>query len=144
MALSTELAEKVEALYREHLTREFGNTPSFDPITVEPATDEAGEDTFLVTIVYEGVERTIDPRKAIRVLNALATPFEELGIPPVLIQDLVPKDEYPVLLDLRAELPYDDEDRERTGNTSSTRPNSLQARDPQHPREDPVSSHCKD
>lgn len=110
MALSTELAEKVEALYREHLAREFGDQPVFDPITVEPATDEAGEETFLVTIVYKGGEHTIDPLKAIRVLNALATPFEELGIPPVLIQDLVPKDEYPTLLELRAESPYDEEE----------------------------------
>ena len=84
----------------------------FDPITVEPATDETGEETFLVTIVYEGGEHTIDPGKAIRVLNALATPFEELGIPPVLIQDLVPKEEYQVLLELRAEPPYYDEDQE--------------------------------
>lgn len=52
MALSTELAEKVEALYRENLAREFGGYPMLYLITVEPTTDEAGEETFQATIVY--------------------------------------------------------------------------------------------
>ena len=51
VALSAELAEKVEALYREHPAREFGDTPVFDRITVEPTTGEAGEETFQATIV---------------------------------------------------------------------------------------------
>lgn len=110
MTLSTELAQKVKALYREHLQREFGNAPVFDPITVEAATEESGQETFEVTIVYEGVEHTINPRKAARVLAALATPLEELGLPPVLMQGFVPKDEYPVLLELRAEAIYDEDE----------------------------------
>jgi hypothetical protein len=43
------------------------------------------------------------------VLNALATPFEELGLPPVLKQGFVPKGKYPTLLVMRAEALYDDE-----------------------------------
>ena len=55
MALSTELAEKVEALYREHLAREFGGYH----ITVEPTNSYVGEEVFQVTIVYKGTEHTI-------------------------------------------------------------------------------------
>ena len=81
MAISTELAEEVKALYWEHLAREFGDHPVFCPITVEPTTDEAGEETFQVTIVYEGNGYTIVANKAVRVLTAMATPLEELGLP---------------------------------------------------------------
>ena len=86
MALSTELAEKAEALCREYLAREFGDTPVLDPIAVEPAAGEATEETFLATIVYEGDEHTIDPRKAADALNVLATPFEEPEFPPLRMQ----------------------------------------------------------
>ena len=84
MALSTELAEKVAATYRERLAREFDYHPVFDPITVEPATYYASEEVLQVTIVYEGDEHTIDANKTIRVLTAQATPLEELGLPSVL------------------------------------------------------------
>jgi hypothetical protein len=63
VALSIELAEKVEALYRKHLAREFGNQTVFDAITVEPTTNYVGEEVPQVTIVYEGAEHTIDPRR---------------------------------------------------------------------------------
>ena len=46
MALSTELAEKVAATYRERLAREFDYHPVFDPITVEPATYYASEEVL--------------------------------------------------------------------------------------------------
>ena len=98
--LSTELAEKAEALYPEHLAREFGGHPVLDSITVEPTTDEDGEATFHVTVVYDGNEHTVDSRKAIRVLNALATPPRRTRLP---MQGCVSKDEYPRLLDIRAD-----------------------------------------
>ena len=59
MALGAELAEKVEALHREHLAREFGDHPVFYHITVEPTNNCVGEEVFQVTIVYKGTEHTI-------------------------------------------------------------------------------------
>ena len=106
MTLTSELAEKVEALYRENLEREFGDSPAFDPISVEPMTGGDGEETFRVTIVYDGDDGAIDARKAVTVLTAMATPLEELGLPPVLMESYVPKREYPMLLEMRAEPPW--------------------------------------
>ena len=45
---------------------------------METTTDEAGEEAFLVTIVYEGAEHTVDANKVIKVLTALDTSLEEL------------------------------------------------------------------
>jgi hypothetical protein len=106
MTLTSELAEKVEALYRETLDKEFGGSPAFGPISVEPITDEEGQETFRVTIVFDGEEDAIDPRKALTVLTAMTTPLRELGLPPVLVESYVTKDEYPVLLEMRAEPPW--------------------------------------
>ena len=77
---------------------------------MEPTTNYAGEEVFVVAIVYEGTEHTVDANKSIKVLPVLATPLEELGLPPVLLQGFVPKDEYPMLLALRAESAYDEEE----------------------------------
>ena len=106
MTLTIELAEKVEALYLENLKREFGDTLDIDRVAVEPAVDADGQDTFRITIVFNGNEDAVDPKKAIAVLTKIATPLEELGLPPVLIQSYVTKDEYPVLLEMRAEPPW--------------------------------------
>ena len=54
MALSTETAEKVEALYRERLDAHFQGELKFGPIVLEPTRDSDGKDTFQVDIVYEG------------------------------------------------------------------------------------------
>ena len=70
---------------------------------VEPTTNYAGEEVFQVTIVYEGTEHTIDANKAIKVLTALASALEELGLPPVLLQGFVSMDEYPTLLEMKTE-----------------------------------------
>ena len=105
MTLTSEMAEKVEALYRENLEKEFRGSPAFDPVSVEPITGVNGEETFRVTIVYDGDVGAIDARKAVTVLTAMATPLEELGLPPVLIESYVPKKEYPMLLEMRAEPP---------------------------------------
>ena len=106
MTLTPELAEKVEALYRERLEKEFGGSPVFGPISVEPTMDEGGQETFRVTIVYDGDEDAIDAGKAITVLTAMTTPLRELGLPPVLVESYVTKNEYPVLLEMRAEPPW--------------------------------------
>ena len=67
----------------------------FDPITVEPVAGHAGREASQVTTFYDGEEHTVDVRKDVRVLTALASPFEELGIPPFLMESYIPKDRYP-------------------------------------------------
>ena len=114
MALSTETAEKVEALYRERLDAHFQGELKFGPIVLEPTRDSDGKDTFQVDIVYEGNGRRPDPRKAITVMTSLTRDFEALGLPPVLIESYIPKEEYPELLRLRQQMPWDqDEDEDQ-------------------------------
>ena len=106
MRLTAELAEKVESLYREGLEREFGNSLTFDPILVEPTTNSEGENTFKVIIVYEGGSGRPNFKKAAAVLSFMVDQMEEMGLPPFPIESYVPKSEWPLLLDLRAEPPW--------------------------------------
>lgn len=106
MALTAELGEKVEAIYREHLEKEFPATVKFDTIRVEPAEDSEGRDTFRVTVVYDDGHERPNPKTRGTVLASLMDPLENLGLPPVLIESYVPLSEYPILLDLRAEPPW--------------------------------------
>ncbi len=103
MTLTAELAGKVERLYRESLEREFGKFLTFDPILVEPTKNSEGEETFRVTIVYAGNRGRPNPKKTVAVLTYMMGHMEELGLPPVPIVSFVPKSEYPLLLELRAE-----------------------------------------
>ena len=110
MALSTETAEKVEALYRERLDAHFQGQLKFGPIVLEPARDSDGRDTFRVTIVYEGSGERPDPKKIIEVMTLMSWDFEAMGLPPVLIQSYVSKEEYPELLRLRQQMPWDEDE----------------------------------
>lgn len=40
----------------------------------------------------------------------MTTPLKELGLPPVFMQGYVPKDEYPMLLEMRAEAPWGEDE----------------------------------
>ena len=110
MALSAETAEKVEELYRERLEAHFEGRFKFGPIDLEPTRDSDGRDTFQVTIVYEGHGELPDPKKAIAVLTSLTGDFESMGLPSVLIESYVSKDEYPELLRLRQQMPWDEDE----------------------------------
>ena len=112
MALSTETAEKVEALYKERLEAHFKDNLKFGPIVVEPTRDSEGKDTFRVTIIYEDAGQRPDPKKAIEVMTSLTSDFEELGLPPVLIHSYVKKEEYPELVRLRQQMPWDQDEDE--------------------------------
>ena len=112
MALSADTAEKVEALYLERLDEHFQGQLKFGPIVLEPTRDSDGRDTFQVDIVYEGYGELPDPKKVITVLTSLTGDFEALGLPPVLIESYIPREEYPELLRLRQQMPWDmDEDQ---------------------------------
>ena len=110
MALSAETAGRVEELYRERLEAHFEGQFKFGPILVEPTRDGEGKDTFLVTIIYEGKGERPDAKKVIQVMTSLTWDFEALGLPPVLIQSYVSNEEYPELLRLRQQMPWDDDE----------------------------------
>ena len=110
MALSSETAERVEALYRERLEAHFNSGFEFGPIDLEPTRDSDGRDTFLVTIVFQSSVGRPDPRRVIEVMTSLTGDFEALGLPPVLIQSYVSKEEYPELLRLRQQMPWDEDE----------------------------------
>ena len=110
MTLSTETAEKVEALYRERLDAHFQGQLKFGPIVLEPTRDSDGRDTFQVDIVYEGGGELPDPKKVITVMTSLTRDFEALGLPPVLIESYISKDEYPELQRLRQQMPWDEDE----------------------------------
>ena len=115
MALPADTAEKVEALYRERLDAHFQGQLEFGPIVLEPTRDSQGKDTFQVDIVYAGNGELPDPKKVITVMTSLAEDFEALGLPPVLIESYIPKEEYPELVRLRQQMPWDqDEDEDQT------------------------------
>ena len=114
MALSAETAEKVEALYRERLDAHFQGELRFGPIVLEPTRDIDGRDTFQVDIVYDGNGEHPDPRKVVKVMTSLTVDFEALGLPSVMIESYIPKEEYPELLRLRQQMPWDqDEDEDQ-------------------------------
>ena len=114
MALPSDTAEKVEALYRERLDAHFHGELRFGPIVLEPMRDMDGKDSFQVDIVYEGYGERPDPRKMVKVMTSLTGDFEALGLPPVLIESYIPKEEYPELLRLRQLMPWDqDEDEDQ-------------------------------
>ena len=112
MTLSIETAEKVESLYRERLDAYFQGQLEFGPIVLEPTRDSQGKDTFQVDIVYEGKDERPDPKKILAVMTSLAGDFEALGLPPVLIESYIPMEEYPELIRLRQQMPWDQDEDE--------------------------------
>lgn len=91
MALSANIAGRVEALYQERLETHFAGSLKFGPIVLEPTKDSDGRDRFQVDIVYEGNNKRPDPRKILAVMTSLAGDFEALGLPQVLIESYTPK-----------------------------------------------------
>ena len=112
MPISADTAEKVEALYLERLDAQFQGQLQFGPIVLEPTRDSQGKDTFQVDIVYEGGGGRPDPKKILAVMASLTRDFEALGLPPVLIESYVSKEEYPELQRLRQQMPWDQDEDE--------------------------------
>ena len=110
MALSAELADKVKSIYLEYLEANFSKNVKFDVVTVEPAEDSEGRETFEVTVVYDDEHERPDPSIRVHVLGELMDPMLELGLPAVMLETYIPKSEYPILLELRANPPLWDED----------------------------------
>lgn len=102
MTLTEELADKVEALYRESLEREFTDSITFEPISVEPHEDTEGAPTFLVTIVYDGIPEDLNTKKMLSAVTAAAGALEDLELACRPIWSFVPKHEWPMLRQMRS------------------------------------------
>ena len=103
MDTSPEMARKLEAMYREQLERNFQGAFKFDPILVEPTLDQYGEDTFHVTVVYDGDEYLLDAGKLNEITVEVWGQLRAMGIDKVPIESHVYKEEYDLgdeLLDL--------------------------------------------
>ena len=95
MAFPSETAQKVEALFREHLEQNFQETSlKFDSINVEPAFDQFGDDTFHVYIVYDGDRSLLDFNKINSITSAMVDQLEALGIMPTVLESYVCKEEW--------------------------------------------------
>ena len=75
-----------------------------------------GGTRFRVDIVYEGNGQNFPtPKRRSTVMTSLTGDFEALGLPPVLIESYIKKEEYPELVRLRQQMPWDqDEDEDQT------------------------------
>lgn len=100
MDTSPETAQKVETLYRELLERNFQGAFKFDPIMVEPTLDQYGEDTFHVTVVYDGDQDLLDPGKLNEITVEVWCQLRAMGIDKIPIESHVDKKEH----DMRDEL----------------------------------------
>ena len=94
MDTSPEMARKLEAMYREQLERNFQGTFKFDPILVEPTLDQYGEDTFHVTVVYDGDEYLLDAGKLNEITVKVWGQLRAMGIDKIPIESHVYKEEY--------------------------------------------------
>lgn len=99
--INAENAKKVEALFREHLERNFQGTGlKFDPILVEPTYDQFDRDTFYVTVVFDGDYGLLKPGTLNSISTALLDEYEAMGIWTTVIEAYVSKEEW----DMRDEL----------------------------------------
>ena len=113
MVTSAENARKVESIFREHLERNFQENLKFDPIRVEPTLDQHGEDTFHVTVVYDGDYNLLDFGKLNAISAAMVDQLEALGIRTTVIESYVDKTEDDMRDELLAPEPWEFEEEIR-------------------------------
>lgn len=108
MAFPSETAQKIEALFREHLERNFrGINLKFAPIVAEPAFDQFGDDTFHVYIVYDGDRSLLDFNKINSITSAMVDRYEAMGIMPTVLESYVCKEEWDRRDELLAPEPWE-------------------------------------
>ena len=99
--ITAQNAKKVEALFQEHLGRNFqGTSLKFDPIVVKPTYDQYDRDTFHVTVVFDGDYGDLKPRILNSISVALLDEYEAMGIFTTVLESYVSKEEW----DMRDEL----------------------------------------
>ena len=94
MAFDKETAARLESLYLEHLEEMFHKTLTFDPITVELTQNMFDQDTFHVTVAYDGDGRLLDPAKLNNISSLMIDRAAELGIENTVLESYVDSREY--------------------------------------------------
>ena len=89
MTFDKETAARLESLYRQHIEEAFQGNLTFDPITVELTQNMFDQDAFLVTVVYHGDSRLLDPAKINRISSHMVDEATELGIDNTIIESYV-------------------------------------------------------
>ena len=101
MVINEDNARKIEALFREHLERNFEGTGlKFDPIIVEPAYDQDDRKTFDVMVVFDGDYSLLKPGTLNAISSAMLDEYWAMGIYTTVLDGYTSKEEW----DMRDEL----------------------------------------
>ena len=101
MVINPDNAKKIEALFREHLERNFqGTSLKFDPIVVEPTYDQYDRDTFKVTVVFDGDFDDLKPGTLNAITSEMVDEYDDMGIFTTVLESYMTKEEW----DMRDEL----------------------------------------
>ena len=80
MATSQAVIERVEAIYRRRLEREYGDRLTFAPIRVIPDIDQWGDEYLRIEVVLEGDRSVLDPRWINALYGKIQPELLELGV----------------------------------------------------------------
>lgn len=108
MVINDDNAKKIEALFREHLDRNFKDTGlKFDPIIVEPAYDQYDRKTFSVMVVFDGDYGLLKPGTLNSISTAMLDEYETMGIYTTVTDGYVSKEEWDMRDELLAPEPWE-------------------------------------
>ena len=97
MDLAPEVAEKLEALCRENLARELGDSSVIGPNVIEQ-TQASDRSTIHINVVYDVTSDRPDEEKAAAALKAAVDQMPELRRGPPIAYSFVSEREYPAFL----------------------------------------------
>ena len=108
MVINADNAKRIEALFREHLERNFKGTGlKFDPIVVEPAYDQYDQKTFDVMVVFDGDYGLLKPGTLNSISVAMLAEYEAMGIYTTVTDGYVSKEEWDMRDELLAPEPWE-------------------------------------
>ena len=108
MVINADNAKRIEALFREHLERNFKGTGlKFDPIVVEPAYDQYDQKTFDVMVVFDGDYGLLKPGTLNSISTAMLDEYEAMGIYTTVTDGYVSKEEWDMRDELLAPEPWE-------------------------------------
>lgn len=108
MVITEDNARKIEALFREHLERNFEGTGlKFDPIIVEPAYDQDGRKTFDVMVVFDGDYSLLKPGTLNAISSAMLNEYWAMGIYTTVLDGYTSKEEWDMRDELLAPEPWE-------------------------------------
>ena len=103
---------RIAAVVRRHLEKRFGDWISFEAIMVVLRTDQWGDDSVHVYVVYDGNGEPLDLRWLSGIRNWMRRELRDLGADVIVTTSYIDRSELPSLLDLVASPEAADESRE--------------------------------